>query len=68
MSGLIPVALRAWGICSSGDDGGHQSAVTVTLRARGIGSVTDRAQDSAAEFDPNTANNADSQTTTIGPA
>lgn len=44
------------------------TTVTLTMRARGTGSVTDQAQDSAAELDPNTANNADSQTTTIGPA
>ncbi len=42
------------------------TTVTVTLRARGTGSVTDQAQVSAAEFDPNTADNADSETTTVG--
>jgi uncharacterized repeat protein (TIGR01451 family) len=45
---------------------GAATTVTVTVRARGIGSVTDQAQVSAAEFDPNTANNADSETTTVG--
>jgi uncharacterized repeat protein (TIGR01451 family) len=42
------------------------TTVTVTVRARGTGSVTDQAQVSAAEFDPNTANNADSETTAVG--
>jgi uncharacterized repeat protein (TIGR01451 family) len=46
--------------------GGANTTVTVTLRARGTGSVTDQAQVSAAEVDPNTANNADSETTTVG--
>jgi hypothetical protein len=45
---------------------GARTTVTITLRALGIGSVTDQAQVSAAEFDPNTANNVDSETTTIG--
>jgi uncharacterized repeat protein (TIGR01451 family) len=46
--------------------GGASTTVTVTLRARGTGSVTDQVQVSAAEFDPNTANNAGSETTTVG--
>jgi uncharacterized repeat protein (TIGR01451 family) len=45
---------------------GANTTVTVTLRARGTGSVTDQAQVSAAEFDPDTANNAASETTTVG--
>jgi uncharacterized repeat protein (TIGR01451 family) len=45
---------------------GANTTVTVTLRARGTGSVTDQAQVSAAEFDPNTADNTDSETTTVG--
>ena len=47
---------------------GASTTVTVTLRALGTGSVTDQAQVSAAEFDPDTANNAAAETTTVGPA
>lgn len=47
---------------------GASAALTVSLRPRGIGSITDQAQVSAAEFDHDTANNADSETTTIGSA
>jgi uncharacterized repeat protein (TIGR01451 family) len=47
---------------------GANTTVTVTLRPLGTGSVTDQAQVSAAEFDPDTANNADVETTTVGPA
>lgn len=46
---------------------GANATVTLTLRPRGVGSVTDQAQVSAAEFDRDTANNADSETTTVGP-
>jgi uncharacterized repeat protein (TIGR01451 family) len=47
---------------------GATATVTVTVRPRGTGSITDQAQVSAAEFDPDTANNADSETTTVGSA
>jgi len=47
---------------------GASTTVTVTLRALGTGSVTDQAQVSAAEFDPDTANNTGAETTTVGPA
>jgi uncharacterized repeat protein (TIGR01451 family) len=47
---------------------GADATLTVRLRPRGIGSVTDQAQVSAAEFDPDTTNNADSETTRIGSA
>jgi uncharacterized repeat protein (TIGR01451 family) len=47
---------------------GASSTMTVTVRPRGTGSITDQAQTSAAEFDPDTANNADSETTTVGSA
>jgi uncharacterized repeat protein (TIGR01451 family) len=47
---------------------GASATVTVTVRALGTGSVTDQAQASAAEFDPDTANNAAAETTTVGPA
>jgi uncharacterized repeat protein (TIGR01451 family) len=47
---------------------GATATVTIRLRPRGIGSVGDQAQVSAAEFDPDTANNADSETTRIGSA
>jgi uncharacterized repeat protein (TIGR01451 family) len=46
---------------------GANATVTLTLRPRGVGSVTDQAQVSAAEFDRDTANNADRETTTVGP-
>jgi uncharacterized repeat protein (TIGR01451 family) len=45
---------------------GAAATVTVTVRARGTGSLTDQAQASAAEFDPDTTNNADTETTTVG--
>jgi uncharacterized repeat protein (TIGR01451 family) len=45
---------------------GASATVTVTLRARGTGSITDQAQVSAAEFDPDTANNVASETTPVG--
>jgi Domain of unknown function DUF11 len=61
------------GQCASTNDqridcqlGALRSGARTTVRALGIGSVTDQAQVSAAEFDPNTANNVDSETTTIG--
>ena len=44
------------------------AAVPIRLRPRGAGSIGDQAQVSAAEFDPDTTNNADSETTTIGSA
>jgi uncharacterized repeat protein (TIGR01451 family) len=47
---------------------GATATVTIRLRPRGIGSVDDQAQVSAAEFDPDTTNNADSETTRIGSA
>jgi Domain of unknown function DUF11 len=47
---------------------GANATPTVTWRPQGTGSVTDQAQVSAAEFDPDSANNADSETTTIGSA
>jgi uncharacterized repeat protein (TIGR01451 family) len=47
---------------------GADATLTVRLRPRGIGSVTDQAQVSAAEFDRDTANNADSETSRIGSA
>jgi uncharacterized repeat protein (TIGR01451 family) len=45
---------------------GADATLTVRLRPRGIGSVTAQAQVSAAEFDRDTTNNADSETTRIG--
>jgi uncharacterized repeat protein (TIGR01451 family) len=47
---------------------GATTTVSVTVRARGTGSVTDQAQVSAAEFDPDTTNNAGTLTTTVGQA
>lgn len=47
---------------------GATTTVSVTVRARGAGSVTDQAQVSAAEFDPDTTNNAGSLTTMVGRA
>ncbi|HJU97999.1 MAG TPA: hypothetical protein VJ644_08490, partial [Jiangellaceae bacterium] len=47
---------------------GATATVTVRLRPRGVGSITDQAQVSAAEFDPETADNADSETTRVGSA
>jgi uncharacterized repeat protein (TIGR01451 family) len=47
---------------------GADATLTVRLRPRGIGSVTDQAEVSAGEFDPDTTNNADSETTRIGSA
>jgi uncharacterized repeat protein (TIGR01451 family) len=47
---------------------GANATVTIRLRPRGIGSVGDQAQVSAAEFDPDPTNNADSETTRIGSA
>ena len=47
---------------------GATATVTIRLRPRGVGSVSDHAQVSAAEFDPDTTNNADSETTRIGSA
>ncbi len=46
------------------------ATATATLRVwpRGIGSVSDHARVSAAEFDRDTTNNIDSETTTIGSA
>jgi uncharacterized repeat protein (TIGR01451 family) len=52
----------------SGLASGANATLTVTLRPQGTGSITDQAQVSATEFDPDTANNADSETTTIGSA
>jgi uncharacterized repeat protein (TIGR01451 family) len=46
---------------------GATTTVTVTVRARGTGSVTDQAQVSGAEFDPDTTNNVGTLTTTVGP-
>jgi uncharacterized repeat protein (TIGR01451 family) len=47
---------------------GANATVTIRLRPRGIGSVGDQAQVSAAEFDPDTTNSADGETTRIGSA
>jgi Domain of unknown function DUF11 len=47
---------------------GANATLTVSLRPRGIGSITNQAQVSSAEFDPDTGNNADSETTTVGSA
>jgi uncharacterized repeat protein (TIGR01451 family) len=47
---------------------GATATVTIRLRPRGVGSVSDQAQVSAAEFDPDTANNVDSETTRMGSA
>jgi uncharacterized repeat protein (TIGR01451 family) len=48
--------------------GGGTATVTVTVRAKGTGSVTDQTQVSAADFDPDTTNNAATATTTVGRA
>jgi uncharacterized repeat protein (TIGR01451 family) len=54
--------------CQLGDlASGANATLTVSLRPKGTGSVTDQAQASATEFDPDTANNIDSETTTVGP-
>jgi uncharacterized repeat protein (TIGR01451 family) len=45
---------------------GGTAAVTVTLWPRGPGTVTDEARVSAAESDPDSANNVDDETTSVG--
>jgi uncharacterized repeat protein (TIGR01451 family) len=47
---------------------GANATLTVSLRPKGTGSVTDQAQVSATEFDTDTANNTGSETTTVGRA
>jgi Domain of unknown function DUF11 len=47
---------------------GATTTVSVTVRARGTGAVTDQAQVSGAEFDPDTTNNTTTLTTTVGQA
>jgi uncharacterized repeat protein (TIGR01451 family) len=47
---------------------GATTTVSVTVRARGTGAVTDQAQVSGAEFDPDTTNNTATLTTTVGQA
>jgi uncharacterized repeat protein (TIGR01451 family) len=47
---------------------GANAALTVSLRPKGTGSVTDQTQVSATEFDTDTANNTNSETTTVARA
>jgi Domain of unknown function DUF11 len=47
---------------------GASATLTVRLRPQGTGSITDQAQVSATEFDPDTANNTDSETTMVAAA
>jgi len=47
---------------------GATTTVSVTVRARGTGAVTDQAQVSGAEFDPDATNNTTTLTTTVGQA
>jgi len=54
--------------CELGDlASGARAVLTVTVRPRGTGSVTDEARASAVESDPSIANNVDSETTAVGP-
>jgi uncharacterized repeat protein (TIGR01451 family) len=47
---------------------GATGTLTVRLRPQGIGSIANQAQVSSVEFDPDTANNADTETTLVGSA
>jgi uncharacterized repeat protein (TIGR01451 family) len=47
---------------------GANATLTISLRPRGTGSLTDQAQVPTTEVDPDTANNTDSETTTVAPA
>jgi uncharacterized repeat protein (TIGR01451 family) len=47
-------------------DSGGSVSVAVTVRPVGTGTITDETQASAAEFEPNTADNAASETTAVG--
>lgn len=51
-----------------GLEAGGSASITVTFQPRRKGTLTNTASITAAEFDPNEANNTDSETTTIGVA